>query len=55
MEFRLLELLPSTAAYTDPGSGAMLWQVLSAAFVGGLFYFRRAVSWLRQGSRSGRK
>ena len=24
--------------YSDPGSGAMLWQMIAAFFVGGLFY-----------------
>lgn len=55
MPLRLLDLLPSTLAYTDPGSGAMLWQVMSAAVVGGLFYFRRAVAWFRGGNRSEKK
>jgi hypothetical protein len=27
-------------AYTDPGSGALLWQMCAAAFVGFLFYAR---------------
>jgi hypothetical protein len=35
-------------AYTDPGSGALLWQVLVAGFVGGLFYFRKLLDWLRK-------
>jgi len=26
--------------YTDPGTGAMLWQLLAAAFIGAAFYFR---------------
>jgi hypothetical protein len=34
------------SAYTDPGSGAMLWQMLTAAMVGGVFYFRRFLSTL---------
>jgi hypothetical protein len=40
-------------AYTDPGSGAMIWQMLVAGFVGLMFYFRRFTSWLRnrKGSR----
>ena len=28
-------------AYTDPGSGLLLWQGLMAALVGAGFYFRR--------------
>jgi len=27
-------------AYVDPGSGALIWQMLAAAAVGVLFYFR---------------
>jgi hypothetical protein len=27
--------------YTDPGSGLLVWQMLGAAVVGGLFYVRR--------------
>jgi hypothetical protein len=26
--------------YADPGSGALVWQLLVASFVGGLFYIR---------------
>lgn len=44
MKFRLLFLLllmtSQLQAYTDPGSGIMLWQILLAAFAGGLFYIR---------------
>ena len=28
-------------AYTDPGTGALIWQVLVAGFVGAMFYLRR--------------
>jgi hypothetical protein len=38
-------------AYADPGSGALLWQILVAGFVGSLFYVRRAFNWLRGKSR----
>jgi hypothetical protein len=34
--------------YTDPGSGALIWQALMAAIVGASFYFRRIVSWLKR-------
>ncbi len=30
--------------YTDPGTGAMLWQLTAAAFIGLAFYFRHYVS-----------
>jgi|YelNatPaOPRAMG01_1025707.scaffolds.fasta_scaffold148396_2 hypothetical protein len=35
------------AAYTDPGSGALLWQLIVAAFVGAMFYVRRIAHWIR--------
>ena len=34
-------------AYTDPGSGMLIWQMLVAGFVGVMFYFRRLTSWFR--------
>ncbi|MEO7652770.1 MAG: hypothetical protein ABIZ80_20100 [Bryobacteraceae bacterium] len=34
-------------AYTDPGSGALIWQMLVAAFVGSMFYVRRFTAWFR--------
>jgi hypothetical protein len=38
----LLVFLPQPAsAYTDPGSGAMVYQVAYAAFLAGSFYIRR--------------
>ena len=43
------------SAYTDPGTGALLWQILLAGAVGSLFYFRRAWGWIRDklaGSKS---
>lgn len=38
-------------AYADPGSGALLWQILVAGFIGGMFYVRRAIHWLKGRSR----
>lgn len=32
--------------YTDPGSGALIWQMLIAGFVGSFFYIRRFRSWI---------
>lgn len=29
--------------YTDPGTGAMLWQLLAATFIGLAFYFRHYI------------
>ena len=38
--------------YGDPGSGAMLWQMIAAFFVGGMFYasfaFRRVKTFVRK-------
>lgn len=34
-------------AYTDPGSGALIWQMLVAGLVGVSFYFRRITAWFR--------
>jgi hypothetical protein len=34
-------------AYTDPGSGALIWQALTAGIVGALFYVRRFTSWFK--------
>ena len=34
-------------AYTDPGSGMLLWQMLVAGFVGVMFYLRRITSWFK--------
>jgi hypothetical protein len=44
--------------YTDPGSGALVWQLLVASFVGGLFYIRsfiRRIAAKRSGGRSGQQ
>jgi hypothetical protein len=34
-------------AYTDPGTGALIWQALVAGFVGLLFYTRRITTWFK--------
>jgi hypothetical protein len=34
-------------AYTDPGSGALIWQILVGASFGVMFYLRRIVDWVR--------
>ena len=38
-------------AYIDPGSGAMIWQVIVAACVGVLFYFKKFRDALVRGCR----
>jgi hypothetical protein len=37
--------------YTDPGSGALLWQVLAAGAVGALFYVRKFFGLFRGNAR----
>lgn len=44
--FLLLTFPVQARAYTDPGSGILLWQTIMATFVGFLFYFRRFVRWV---------
>lgn len=39
-------------AYTDPGSGALIWQGVVAACVGLAFSFRRLITWVRSLSNS---
>ena len=34
-------------AYTDPGTGALIWQMMVAGIVGVGFYFRRITGWFR--------
>jgi hypothetical protein len=41
----------SVFAYTDPGSGTLILQMLIAAFVGLMFYIRRIISWVRRMTR----
>jgi hypothetical protein len=33
--------------YADPGSGALIWQLLVAGFIGSMFYLRRAIKWFQ--------
>jgi hypothetical protein len=34
-------------AYTDPGTGALIWQMMVAGLVGVGFYYRRITAWFR--------
>ena len=34
-------------AYTDPGTGALIWQMALAGLTGVAFYFRRISSWFK--------
>ncbi len=43
----LLVLARDAHAYTDPGTGALIWQMLLAASVGFMFYARRLLAWVR--------
>jgi hypothetical protein len=40
-------------AYADPGSGALIWQVLVAGAIGFLYYFRKIVAFFRKKDRKG--
>ena len=42
----LLATAQEILAYTDPGSGILLLQILGATAVGCLFYVRRIFDWL---------
>lgn len=44
----LLATPRKASAYVDPGSGAMLWQMLAAGFIGTLFYMRRVATFTRK-------
>lgn len=41
-------------AYADPGSGALIWQILVGASIGVMFYLRAIIRWVR-GLRRNRK
>lgn len=50
----LLALPLEARAYTDPGTGALLMQILGGSIVGGIYYLRRLfrlrpVAWLTKG------
>jgi hypothetical protein len=34
-------------AYTDPGTGALIWQMVAAGFVGLMFYLRKFTGWFK--------
>ena len=40
-------LINKVLLYTDPGTGAMIWQLLIAAGLGAAFYFRHYVGKVR--------
>lgn len=36
------------SAYTDPGTGTMLWQIILAGAVGASFYIRQIIGWFKK-------
>jgi hypothetical protein len=42
----LLVLTTPAFAYTDPGSGLLILQLLGSALVGVLFYFKKIKEWI---------
>jgi len=38
-------------AYTDPGTGTMIFQMLAAALAGSFFYIRKFTTWLKPGKK----
>lgn len=49
--YLLLICTQQAAAYTDPGSGALLLQILGGAAVGCLFYLRKILGFFGRKSR----
>lgn len=41
--------------YTDPGSGAMIWQLLLAFIFGATFYFSRFKEWISARMNKGKE
>jgi hypothetical protein len=56
LEFALLLIaIPQMAsAYTDPGSGALIWQALAASMVGVMFYARRIIRFFQRITSGGK-
>ena len=42
-------------AYIDPGTGALMWQAVVAALIGGLFYIKKVRDWFVTKIKSLRK
>jgi hypothetical protein len=45
-EIGILKILMRLFAYVDPGLGTLLWQTITAAFVGLLFYLKKTRRWI---------
>ena len=43
-----LGLTMPAAAYTDPGTGIMMWQLLTAALAAVMFKLRAIVTWVQK-------
>jgi hypothetical protein len=43
----MLALTTDAHAYVDPGTGAMILQIIGAAVAGALFYFRQLRLWIK--------
>ncbi len=43
----MISTVGGLVGYIDPGSGTLLWQFAMAAFVGSLFFVRRAWLWMK--------
>lgn len=39
---------PLCAMYTDPGSGAMMWQIIASSGLLAAFYYSRLVHWVKR-------
>jgi hypothetical protein len=50
--FALVAAEAPLKAYTDPGSGIMIWQILAAGAVGMLFQVRKIKAWIRSRFRN---
>jgi membrane associated rhomboid family serine protease len=50
-----LAIVYPASAYVEPGSGALLWQMMIAGLVGGVFYVRRISRWITERLQGSRK
>jgi hypothetical protein len=39
------------SAYTDPGTGTLIWQMVAAGFIGLMFYLRKFTTWFKTRKR----
>ncbi|MGA2328060.1 MAG: hypothetical protein ABSH05_17415 [Bryobacteraceae bacterium] len=51
--FLLIASERNLKAYADPGSGALIWQVLVAGAIGVLYYLRKITAFFRKKDRDG--